>query len=115
MIAPVTVSFDPLLNKDTGVTAVPRFSFFNATDVQVRLSGNPLVVGASPRWIMRGKISGPGRDSSLMTSILVCDDEEEARMGVGRGWPYRTLGEGEAHVSASVLRSLKGMCLGIRH
>lgn len=42
----------------------------------------------------------------LVTSILICDDEEERRLQIGRGWPHRELGLGEVHASSSMLRSL---------
>jgi hypothetical protein len=45
-------------------------------------------------------------DARIVTNILVCDLAREEELGIGRGWPYRRLGEGEAHVTASVLSSL---------
>jgi ABC-type antimicrobial peptide transport system permease subunit len=120
VIVPEAVNFDPLLNIDAGVTAIEKFSFFNATDLVARVTAHPEVSGATPRWILRGKVSRADRGSDgggmrggagawvggLVTSILICDDEEEERMSIGRGWPHRPLGLGEAHVSASMLRSL---------
>ena len=108
VITPSTVSIDRLLDIGLRQESDPRFQFFNAREIEAKLANNSLILGTSPRWILRGSIiAKDGRsDARLATNILVCDLDREERLGVGRGWPYRPLGEGEAHVTASVLASL---------
>lgn len=42
-------------------------------------------------------------DASL---TVVCDNVLENELEIGRAWPYRALGDGETHITASMLRSL---------
>uniref|UniRef100_A0A6U6A8Q8 ABC3 transporter permease C-terminal domain-containing protein n=1 Tax=Guillardia theta TaxID=55529 RepID=A0A6U6A8Q8_GUITH len=108
VIFPSLNRLDPLLNLDKQMEQVDVYPFFNASQVRDTLSDIPQVFGVSPRWIVRGSIASSREPSKrVVTYILVCDLEEEERMGVGRAWPYRRLGALEAHVTASVLKSLK--------
>jgi hypothetical protein len=58
--------------------------------------------------MLRGSITAKdgSSDTRIVTNILVCDLAREEELGIGRGWAHRSLGEGEAHVTASVLSSL---------
>eukprot|EP00960_Hanusia_phi_P075544 768438-Hanusia_phi.AAC.10 len=108
VIFPSLNRLDPLLNLDKATQQVDVYPFFNASHLRLSLSDLPQVLGVSPRWIIRGSIASSKQPSKrVVTYVLVCDLEEEARMGVGRAWPYRRLGASEAHVTASVLRSLR--------
>jgi hypothetical protein len=108
VITPSTVSIDRLLDIGLRQEADPRYLFFNAREIEAKLANNSHILGTSPRWILRGSIAAKnGRSAArIVTNILVCDLEREERLGVGRGWQYRPLGEGEAHVTGSVLASL---------
>jgi len=99
---------------------VSKFKYFNTTALQAQMQNNSLVLGSSPRWIMRGSIAPAVKASkasaggnterhkleSLVTNILICDLEQEQKLGIGRGFPHRLLGYGEAHVTDSVLSTL---------
>ena len=108
LITPSTISVDRLLDVGIRSEADPRYLYFNAREMEAKLASNPLILGTSPRWMLRGSIAAKdgSNDARIVTNILVCDLAREEELGIGRGWPYRPLGEGEAHVTASVLSSL---------
>ena len=110
LVTPHQVHYDPLLDLDANETADPsaKFSYFNATALQRSLSTLPTVSGATPRWLLTGKAAPRSARAGerVDTSILICDLAMEDRLQIGRGWPYRLLGEGEAHVTASLLLAL---------
>jgi ABC-type antimicrobial peptide transport system permease subunit len=44
---------------------------------------------------------------NISAMLLIVDSEREQKVGIGRNWPYRPLGEGECHVRDSLLTALE--------
>lgn len=91
----------------------------NKTDIDLRLApitvdpnnstANPdaILLGSTARWAILGRVLHPDNTNANSSAvILALDSEQEEKIGLGRNWPYRPLGEAEIHVSASVLRFL---------
>jgi hypothetical protein len=107
LITPQVVRYDSLLDMDKAQDAVSKFEFFNATAFDRELATLPTVTGTTPRWLLRGRLaSQESPQEYLDTSIIICDLKRENELQIGRGWPYRFLGEGEAHITSSLLYSL---------
>ena len=88
VISPSTVSIDRLLDIGLRSDIDPRFLYFNANDIDAKLEHNPLILGTSPRWILRGSIASKSgqTDTRIVTNIIVCDLDREEKLGIGRGW-----------------------------
>ena len=88
VISPSTVSIDRLLDIGLRSEIDPRFLYFNARDIDAKLEHNPLILGTSPRWILRGSIASKSgqTDTRIVTNIIVCDLDREEKLGIGRGW-----------------------------
>eukprot|EP00003_Mantamonas_plastica_P015601 TRINITY_DN2635_c0_g2_i3.p1 TRINITY_DN2635_c0_g2~~TRINITY_DN2635_c0_g2_i3.p1 ORF type:complete len:1218 (-),score=362.13 TRINITY_DN2635_c0_g2_i3:46-3648(-) len=80
--------------------------FLNSTDIERRLSSVPEVKGVAPRWVLQGKISNPQSGKATSCVVLVIDSEKEKKIGLGRGWTRRPLGEQESYISGSILRQV---------
>ncbi len=97
------ISVDKLLDIGTRNDEDPKFLFLNGNEIQSKLATNPHILGTSSRWILRGSVVAKGsrgkNSTRIVTNVLICDLEREKELGIGRGWTYRPLGEGEAHVS----------------
>lgn len=93
----------------------------NYSSVAHRFEANAsaTVSGSSPRWIARGVLRSweklldvrDGQVSydsipSLTVNILVVDAAHEPKVGIGRAWPYRQVGYGEAQVTDTALEYL---------
>jgi ABC-type antimicrobial peptide transport system permease subunit len=103
---------DAVVYSNNGVPVV------NYTAVRDRFEQNAsaTISGSSPRWIARGvlrswsKVSKSSGNTtaynaipSLAVNIMVVDAENEARISLGRDWPYRQIGYGEAQVTDTAL------------
>nr|CAG4716010.1 unnamed protein product [Naegleria fowleri] len=90
--------------KFTNSTTIP---FINHTEVVRKLNNNPFIVGTSPRWILYANLQNRDHpEKNLSGILLIIDTEREEKLGIGRIWPYRPLGEGEMHVRDSILRAI---------
>jgi len=94
LLTPTTRKGQPTLVNDTFVSQAigPR---------------SDVVWGSAPRWFSLAQASNrddPSRSISLF--VIVLDNEAEKEIGIARQWKKRTLGEGETHVSSSVLREV---------
>jgi ABC-type antimicrobial peptide transport system permease subunit len=88
----------------TNTSVIP---FLNETDMSKTFAGDSRVAGISPRWILTATVANsmePWRNTT--TILLIIDTEREQELGIGRSWPYRPLGNREAHVRDSVLRAI---------
>lgn len=105
------------------VAAAVGTGFLNYTAIAPAIRAHPDLLGSSPRWLAIGSISAkpdmsaPGAGSSTSTTpsspsrrtnvfVLALDSEEERRIGIGRAWPHRALGEEEAYVTDTALAEL---------
>ncbi|KAL6065065.1 FtsX domain-containing protein [Balamuthia mandrillaris] len=96
-----------IISSENNTTYESSTFLLNATSIMQRLSGVPQVEGVVPRWALLGRVGNrfePERNSSAI--ILIIDTEAEKRVGLGRGWEHRALGEKEALVSGPLLRNL---------
>jgi len=95
-----------LLLSPSPTSASPNF-WLNSTDIDLKISEAPLVVGAVPRWVFLGKVSNPNNPTyNTSSAILIIDSRQETEIGLGRGWIHPPLGRDETHISSSVLRAL---------
>eukprot|EP00756_Hemistasia_phaeocysticola_P049200 Hpha_TRINITY_DN23646_c0_g1::TRINITY_DN23646_c0_g1_i1::g.57585::m.57585 len=81
------------------------------TEMSRLTAGNKDLAGIAPRWFLtataKRKWDTPETENkSVLVTLVVVDTRLEKKIPVGRGWPLRQLGEGEAHVSDSLLRQL---------
>lgn len=86
-----------LLTPEFGAAGAPPF--LNFTDIDLRLSGNADVLGATPRWAVLGRVANreqPTRNTT--TIILALDSEQESGLQLGSSWSRRPLGLEEAYV-----------------
>ncbi|KAI9168390.1 hypothetical protein H9P43_007762 [Blastocladiella emersonii ATCC 22665] len=102
--------------------------FLNYTSANASLASVASLQGAVPRWLIPVNVTSPASDNwdpsvtdpvAASAYLLVIDSSLEEQIGVGVAWPHRALGDGEAHVTGSLLRSLRkrpnrGDRLGIR-
>ncbi|CUG88040.1 permease-like protein, putative [Bodo saltans] len=104
---------DAVVYSNNGVPVV------NYTAVRDRFEQNAssTVSGSSPRWIARGVLRSWSKVTkaptgnttaydeipSLAVNIMVVDAEHEPVIGLGRNWPYRQIGYGEAQVTDTAL------------
>ena len=97
-----------------------KFEFFNATALDLELEPLSAVSGrcSAPRWVLQGKAASQ-RDpqTAIATSIVICDLEREAALGIGRGWPHRLLSQVEPRRAAArepgaqgTSRRVHGLC-----
>ena len=102
LVTPYVPHFDPLLDLDAQEQVVPKFEFFNATALDLELEPLSAVSGSAPRWVLQGKAASQ-RDpqTAIATSIVICDLEREAALGIGRGWPHRLLSQVEPRRAAA--------------
>lgn len=70
-----------------------------------RLEGKE-VAGATPRWTMLAQATSEHVNVNASVVVLVINSTQESRMGLGRDWHHRALGQQEAHVSQSLLYQL---------
>ncbi|ORZ31776.1 FtsX-like permease family-domain-containing protein [Catenaria anguillulae PL171] len=90
--------------------------YINYTQLNSTLARVPYISSSVPRWLLPVNISSPNAsvwDPSVPDPVvasaylLVIDTQLEAQAGVGVAWPFRALGEAEAHVTGSLLRSVR--------
>lgn len=88
----------------------------NYTNLSARLDSSSVVHGSAPRWLAKAIVSSAatrgtdlskGRDATISGRktplyILLIDSALEKEIGIGRAWPYREIGYGEAHIFYSV-------------
>ena len=95
-----------------------KFEFFNATALDLELEPLSAVSVSAPRWVLQGKAASQ-RDpqTAIATSIVICDLEREAALGIGRGWPHRLLSQVEPRRAAArepgaqgTSRRVHGLC-----
>lgn len=48
-----------------------------------------------------------GSETFVNVTVLVLDNEREKEIALGRGWPYRTLQDGEISCSSSALKVIQ--------
>ena len=101
---------------DATILAEGSVPFANFTRLEPRLQQSGVLRGSAPRWILKGgvkrkvgsyeTVGALYANRSVRTNILVIDSAAEGGAGVGRGWPYRQIGFGEAQAYHSALRFL---------
>ncbi|KAI9220627.1 hypothetical protein BC828DRAFT_383053 [Blastocladiella britannica] len=113
--------YDLLLTPSTdtttagGLTSAP--GFLNYTQLNHTLGRVQGIAGCAPRWILPVNLTVPktnawdtnAPENEILSSayVLVMDSVLERAIGVGVAWPHRPLGDGEAHITGSLLRTLK--------
>ncbi|KAL7747024.1 hypothetical protein RI367_007637 [Sorochytrium milnesiophthora] len=108
-------------------SSTSALSLLNFTAINQTLSTVATVQGAAPRWLLPANVtkrastaaqiqadiraslsSSPQGNATLSAAyLLIIDTDQELSAGIATAWPHRTLGEGEAHVTGSLLRALK--------
>ena len=108
-----TGAFDLLLLPDfstTGSASNIDSALLNFTQVNNTLYGMPGITGVAPRWMFQVNSSkADGQQVAvrpLTATMLALDTDLERSIGLAQGWPHRTLGDGEVHVSSTLLRAL---------
>lgn len=101
------------ISASAGSSSIPvlNFSYLESE----LLPRAPDVRGIAPRWLTPSKIRSKerGPQSASTSAVLVAlDSKLEAKIGIGRGWKHRSLGEGECHVTREALGEL-GITAGI--
>lgn len=100
--------------------------FIDFPTMNERTLRSPVVHGSAPRWLLRAKLrsedalqrgragDGTVKASASITAtasnVIVIDSKREKEVGIGRAWPYRPIGYGEAQVyhSAAEYVGVKG-------
>jgi len=93
----------------TGQSTANSFQFWtNYTDIEDKVSSGSLVRGATPRWVVIGRVLNPLQTSlNSSSAFLIIDSEREREIGLGREWDHPDLNSLEVHVTASLLRLLQ--------
>jgi ABC-type antimicrobial peptide transport system permease subunit len=99
---------------DSLILAEGELPFVNYTDLGPKIAKSQRTSGSVPRWLLKGEMSalpanqggphaGNPNNNSVTTNVLIVDSKREKEVGVGRAWPYRTIGWGEVQELQSVL------------
>jgi hypothetical protein len=111
-----TGEVDVVLTSEISASAGSSIPVLNFSYLEAELLPRaPDVRGIAPRWLTPSKIRSKerGPQSASTAAVLVAlDSKLEAKIGIGRGWKHRALGEGECHVTQEALSEL-GISAGI--
>ena len=78
-----------------------RLSFLNFYEIKEKIGNLSYIEGVSPRWIITGKSSNAGDNTSskFSTNIFILDSAEEINIGIGRDLNLPELHKNECYIS----------------
>eukprot|EP00026_Physarum_polycephalum_P001035 Phypoly_transcript_01036.p1 GENE.Phypoly_transcript_01036~~Phypoly_transcript_01036.p1 ORF type:complete len:1168 (+),score=174.37 Phypoly_transcript_01036:78-3581(+) len=89
------------------VMTSPTNLVINYTQTAQLLSDVETVEGLAPRWLSIARLVPDVRPETNSSVILIAIDSLlEKKIGIGRSWTHRPLGDAEMHVTSSVLRRM---------
>lgn len=98
--------FSPSQNRVDNSTAF-SLAFLNHTEIEEKLEKAPFIAGASPRWVLLGRVQSAGSgEENTSVKIVVANTSREIKIGLGRNFPKRALKDNQVIVSSAALHNL---------